>query len=203
MKKTSIKWIIKIVLISIAVTMAFTLASTELLGRSGYVVAFAVLAVFIILGIIFDMIGIAVTAASEAPFHAMAAHRERGAAQSLRLIKNADKVSSFCNDVVGDVSGIVSGSTAALLAARLMQGQSSESILVPLLISGAVTGLTIGGKAAGKTIAVGNSTAIVHRVGKLIHIFTGAKHLNKKEERGKREEGRGKREEESGKRKAK
>ena len=162
---------IKIVLISVAATMAFTLASTEILGRVGYAVAFAALAVFIILGIIFDMIGVAVTAASEAPFHSMASHRERGASESLRLIKNADKVSSFCNDVVGDVSGIVSGGVAVLLATRLMQGLSTENIMVPLLISGAVTGLTIGGKAAGKTLALKNCTAIVFKVGRLLNIL--------------------------------
>jgi len=169
--KTNFRWVIKIVLISVAVTMAFTLASTEVLGRAGYVVAFAILVAFILLGILFDIIGIAVTAATEAPFHSMAAHRERGSAEALRLIKNANKVSSFCNDVVGDVSGIVSGSTAALLAARLMQGISTVNLVVPLLISGAVTGLTIGGKALGKTTAINNSTAIVFQVGKILNFL--------------------------------
>ena len=158
-------------MISVAVTMVFTLASTEVLGRAGYVVAFAVLAVFIILGIVFDIIGIAVAVADEAPFHSMAVHRERGAREALRLIKNADKVTSFCNDVVGDVSGIVSGSTAALIAARLMQRLSTDNLMVPLLISGAVTGLTIGGKAAGKTFAINKSAVIALKVGKLLNIL--------------------------------
>ena len=170
-KKTNFRWLIKIVLISVAATMVFTLASTEVLGRAGYFVAFAVLAVFIIIGIAFDIIGVAVTAAAEAPFHSMAVHRERGAVESLRLIRNADKVSSFCNDVVGDVSGIVSGSTAALIAARLMQGLGTENLMVPLLISGAVTGLTIGGKAVGKTLAINNSTMIAHKTGRLLNIL--------------------------------
>jgi len=173
-KKTNFKWLIKIVLISVAASVVFTLASTEILGRAGYIVSFAVLAVFIVVGIVFDVVGIAVTAASTAPFNSMAAHRERGATESLRLIKNADKVTGFCNDVVGDVTGIISGTTAALIAARLMEGFSSESILFPLLMTGVVAGLTVGGKAAGKTIAINNSTAIVLRVGKLIH-FLGFK----------------------------
>ena len=169
--KTNFKWVIKIVLISVAATMVFSLASTEALGRAGFVIAFAILTAFIIIGIVFDIIGIAVTAATEAPFHSMAAHHERGAMESLRFIKNADKVSSFCNDVIGDVSGIVSGSTAALIAARLIQGRSNGSILVPLLISGAVTGLTIGGKAIGKSFAINNSTVIVLMVGKLANML--------------------------------
>ena len=174
-KKTNYKWLIKIVLISVAATMAFSLVSTEILGRAGYVVAFVVLALFVIIGIIFDIIGIAVATASEAPFHSMASHRERGAAESLRLIKNADKVSSFCNDVVGDVSGIVSGATAAMIAVLLAQGLNMENSMLSLLISGAVTGLTIGGKAAGKTFAINKSTRITLKVGKLLAAFNSNK----------------------------
>jgi len=169
--KTNIKWIIRIVVISVVASMVFTLASTEILGRAGYIMSFAILAVFIIVGIIFDIIGIAVTAATEAPFHSMAAHRERGAAESLRLIKNADKVNCYCNDVIGDVTGIISGTTAALIAARLMEGFSTENLLFPLLISGVVTGLTVGGKAIGKTLAFNNSTEIVLGVGKLVNFL--------------------------------
>jgi CBS domain containing-hemolysin-like protein len=169
--KTNFKWVIKIVLTSIAASVVFTFAATNVLERTGYLVAFAILAVFILLGIGFDIIGVAVTAAEEAPFHSMAARRVRGAAESLRLIKNADKVSSFCNDVIGDVSGIVSGSTAALIAARFVRGFSVDGMLTPILISAAVTGLTIGGKAAGKALAIKKSTAIVHKVGRMLHIL--------------------------------
>jgi hypothetical protein len=173
-KKSKIAWIIKIVLLSVVVSIVFTLASTEILGRAGYPVAFALLAVFIIIGIIFDIVGIAVTAATEAPFNSMASHRERGAAESLRLLRSVEKVTGFCNDVVGDVTGIVSGTTAALIAARLMDGFKSETLLFPLLISGAVTGLTIGGKAVGKIFALSKSTSIVHRVGILLSFIAPA-----------------------------
>ena len=178
--KTNIKWLIKIVLISVAASMAFTLASTELLGRAGYGVAFAALAVFIVIGIIFDIIGVAVTAAQEAPFHSMAAHHERGASESLRLIRNADKTASVCNDIVGDVSGIVSGATAALIAARLMKNHSTGSILLPLLISGAVTGLMIAGKAVGKTLALNKSTKIILGAGKIINSLQLKPHSKKR-----------------------
>ena len=170
--KTNYRWVIRIVLISVAASMAFTFASTEILGRTGNITAFAILVVFIGIGVVFDMIGVAVTAAKEAPFHSMAAHRQRGAAEALRLLKNAEKVSSFCNDVVGDVSGIVSGATAALISAKLMQSLTVDNILIQLLIPGAVAGLTIGGKAIGKTLAMSGSTAIVFRVGKLISIIS-------------------------------
>ena len=170
--KAGPRWVIKITVISIFVSMTFALASSKVLGSLGYVMAFVVLAVFILLGILFDIIGVAVTAASLAPFHSMAAHRERGATQAIRLIRNADKVASICNDVVGDISGIISGTTSALIATKLVNDFSLSNVLMQLLISGLVTGATVGGKAAGKALAINNSTSIVLDVGKLIGFFT-------------------------------
>jgi hypothetical protein len=170
-KKTNLKWLIKIILISLVASVVFTLASTEILGRAGYVVSFAILAAFIIVGIVFDVIGIAVTAANEAPFNSMATRRQRGAAESLRLIKNANRVTCYCNDVIGDVTGIISGTTAALIASRLMEGFNAENLLFPLLISAVVTGLTVGGKAVGKTFAFNMSTEIVLSVGRLLNLL--------------------------------
>ena len=170
-KKTNIRWVVRIVLISIAVSAVFTVTSSELLGRAGNLVAFVILVVFIGIGVVFDMIGVAVISAQEAPFHSMAARRERGASQALKLLKNAEKASSLCNDVVGDVSGIVSGATAAYITARLALTFNTESVLLQLLISSAVAGLTIGGKAAGKTLAMNRSVAIVLGVGRLVEFF--------------------------------
>ncbi|NLT13805.1 MAG: hypothetical protein GXY05_05635 [Clostridiales bacterium] len=168
--KTNKRWVVRITLISMCVSMAFTFASSEILGSAGYVMAFLVLAVFILLGIVFDIIGVAATAASPAPLHSMAAKKEAGAAEGLRLLRNAEKVSSICNDVVGDISGIVSGTTSSLIVARLMQDLSTENIMLQLSVSAVVTGLMIGGKAVGKTIAMNNSTRIVLDVGKLINL---------------------------------
>lgn len=155
-----------------AASVGFTSLSSGPLGRASYVVAFLFLFVFIMLGVVFDMIGVAVTAASPGPLHSMAARRERGSAEAIALVKNAEKVSSVCNDVVGDISGIISGATSAIIATRLMAGFSAETILIQLAISAAVTGLTIGGKALGKTTAINNSTAIVVRVGRIISFFS-------------------------------
>lgn len=152
-------------------SVVFTLASTEVLGRTGYIMSFTILAAFILVGIIFDVIGIAVTVANEAPFNSMATRRQRGAAESLLLIKKANVVTSYCNDVIGDVTGIVSGTTAALIAARLMEGLNNENLIFPLGISALVAGLTVGGKAIGKILAFNNSTEIVLSVGKLLNVF--------------------------------
>ena len=169
--KTNYRWVIKIVLISVVTTMLFTLISTEILGSAGYIVAFAALAIFIALGIIFDIIAIAVTASKEAPFHSMAAHKERGANESLKLKKNADRVTSFCNDVIGDVTGILTGATAALITARLMESLNTENLLFSLLLTGIVAGVSVGGKALAKAFAFNYSTEIVLRLGKIINLI--------------------------------
>ena len=172
MKKTNVRWVIQIVITSLVISMVFTFASAELLGNAGKAMAFVVLAVFIALGVVFDILGVATASASPVPFHSMASHRERGATEALWLLKNAEKVSSICNDVVGDISGIVSGATAAAIAAGLMRDLSTDNVIIQLLISGLVAALTIGGKAVGKTYALNNSTAIVLRAGKLLNLKT-------------------------------
>jgi len=168
--KTNIRWIIKIVIWSILLSAVFTLASSQLLGNADYVLAFIALILFILIGILFDIIGVAVTAADQTPFHSMASHKERGAAEALRLVRNAEKVSSFCNDVVGDISGIISGTTSATVVARLTQDFSAPNLVFNLVVSSLVAGLTIGGKAAGKGFAIGKSTEIVLAVAQVIHL---------------------------------
>lgn len=169
-RKTNVRWIVKIVLWSVILTVVFTLASSEILGNVGYVLAFVLLGVFIILGILFDVIGVAVTSADQSPFNSMASHKERGAAEALRLIKNAEKVSSICNDVVGDICGIISGATSAIIVSRLTEDLSVNNVIMQLAVSAAVAGSTIGGKACGKTVAINRSTDIVLGTARIINI---------------------------------
>jgi CBS domain containing-hemolysin-like protein len=164
-------WVVRVTVTAVAMSAVFTLVSSKTLAGAGFLPAVLALALFILVGILFDVVGVAVTAAREAPFHAMASHRERGAKEAIWLIRNANKVSSVCNDVVGDIAGIVSGTTAALIVGRLVTAFSWSELLVQLVISGLVTGLTIGGKAAGKIFALTRTTAIVLRAGQLVGIF--------------------------------
>ena len=71
------------------------------------VAAFIVLLLIVFLGILFDIIGVAVMSANEKPFHSMAAKKLPGAVEAMKLLRSAEKVSSFCNDVVGDICGVV------------------------------------------------------------------------------------------------
>ena len=130
-----------------------------------------VLAVFIGLGILFDIIGVAVTAADPRPFHSMAAHKEPGAKEALVLLRNAGRVSSVCNDVVGDICGIVSGATSAVIVARLQSGLSVQSVWISVGVTALVSGLTIGGKAIGKPFAMNQSKQVVYLAGRFLHLF--------------------------------
>lgn len=165
------RWILQIFFIAVALSAALSLLSETTLSGSGIAAAVAVLILFIALGILFDIIGVAVTAADERPFHSMAAHREPGAAEALRLLHHASRVSSFCNDVVGDICGIVSGTTAAIIVARLAQALSVRSVALSVGVTALISGITIGGKALGKTLAISQSTRVVFLVGRFLHIF--------------------------------
>ena len=140
----------------------------------------AVLLAFVLLGIVFDIIGFSVTAADPKPFHSMASHRTKGAKQALWLLKNADRVANFCNDVVGDICGIVSGTTAAVIVVQLQEAINYENILFSIVITALISGMTIGGKAAGKEFAMKKCTRIVYTTAKVMLFFGIGKSKNKR-----------------------
>lgn len=166
------KWITTIFGSTIGISAAMSLISNEVLNGSGLLVSFIVLLAIIFIGVIFDIIGVAVTAADERPFHSMAAKKVPEAATAIRMLRRAERVSSFCNDVVGDICGVVSGSASAVIAARAVMGlQPVVSSIVQLAMSALVAGLTVGGKAFGKSIAMNNSVLIIHAASKVIYSF--------------------------------
>ena len=159
-----------IFLVTIVVSGVISLISDEVMENSGMAVAFLILLTIVMVGIIFDIIGVAVTSADEKPFHSMAARKVPGAKESIKLLRNAERVSSICNDVVGDICGVVSGSASATIAVQVMQYFTfSTKQVIPLAMSAMVAGLTVGGKAIGKTFAVHSCTNIVYGVGKLLY----------------------------------
>jgi len=169
----TIRWVVTIFIVTIIVSSMISLISEEVMAGSGMLTAFLILFAIVLIGILFDVIGVAVTSADETPFHAMAARKVPGARESIRLLRQAEKVSSICNDVVGDICGVVSGSASATIAVQILQEFTfSWPRIVSLIMSALVAGVTVGGKAIGKTFAVNSSTMIVHFVGKVIYRFT-------------------------------
>lgn len=169
-RKKHIRWVVTIFLSTIFISGMISLISDELMAVSGMAVAFAILLLIVLVGILFDIIGVAVTSADEKPFHSMAARKVPGAYEAIRLLRNAERVSSICCDVIGDICGVVSGSASATIAAQILAklGTTRDSV-IPLVMSALVAGLTVGGKAVGKTFAMNSSTTIVHGVGRLVY----------------------------------
>ena len=171
-RNKTIRWVVTIFFTTILISGTISLLSDEIMARSGMAVAFLILLFIILIGIIFDIIGVAVTSADEKPFHSMAARKVPGAQEAIRLLRNAERVSSICNDVIGDICGVVSGSASATIAAQVLaKFDFSWPMVVSLVMSALVAGLTVGGKAIGKTFAMNSCTTIVHTAGKLIYFL--------------------------------
>lgn len=175
-RSRTIRWVVTVFLVTLVVSGMISLISDEIMASSGLLAAFAILLGIVFLGIIFDIIGMAVATASEKPFHSMAARKVPGAQEAIRLLRNAERVSSICNDVVGDICGVVSGSASATIAALILTHVDTVwPRAVSLGMSALVAGLTVGGKAIGKTIAVNSCTQIVHLVGRFLYTLNRLK----------------------------
>ena len=180
-RNKTVRWVITIFIITILITGIISFTSDLLMANSTMLVAFIILFVIVLIGIAFDIIGVAVTSADEKPFHSMAARKVPGAQESIRLLRNAERVSSICNDVIGDICGVVSGSASATIAAQVLRNfELSLENLIPLMMSALVAGITVGGKAMGKTVAMNSCTKIVHSVGNILWVFRHLRKTHKK-----------------------
>ncbi len=174
--RVNFRWIATISVASFLLSILMSYASSQALAHVGNIIAFLILFAFIAIGIMFDIIGVAATVSPEKKFHSMAARKVRGAKQAIWIVRNAEKVGSFCNDVVGDISGIISGATSAVIITHLTNnGTGLRSVILSLVITGCVSSLTIGGKAIGKTIGISRSEDIVFLVGRLLAFFSWKK----------------------------
>lgn len=173
-KKVKIQWAwpIKILFITLCISLVLNISSEAVISNVGLIVNIIILIIFIGISILFDMIGVAVTASNLEPFLAMASRKEKGAKQAIKLVKNAEKISSFCCDIVGDSCGILSGAVGANIVVRIYSATGDfMSVLVAGLVSSAIAAVTVFGKAVFKSVAVNYSTSIVLKVGKVINFF--------------------------------
>lgn len=169
--KTEWNWIFKVVLISFTLSIAMSYVSTTTIPNINIIAGTVVTLLFIGLGILFDIIGVAVTSADEKVFNSMSARKIKGAFLAVKMKKSAPKVSSLCCDIVGDTCGIISGTATATIAANLSKIAHINVLLVTLLSSAIAASLTIGGKAIGKSFAMNKSNIILYEFAKIISIF--------------------------------
>lgn len=163
------KWVLQVFIISFILSFIFS-------GLSSYLSNFNLLILIIItvltiaIGILFDMVGVAVLTANEAPFHARSAKKNKQATASLKLLKNSTKVSSICNDIIGDICGIISGSLGATITIYLCL-LNINPLLATIIVTSFISSLTVGGKAYFKNIATKKSDTIVLIAGKVLYFF--------------------------------
>lgn len=169
--KADYKWIATITITAFMITFVMSIFSESALRDISLTLSVLIVLLFILLGIIFDMIGVAVTVADKKVFHSMAAKKVKGAKLALKLIENNSKVSSFCNDVIGDICGILSGTASSTIAILLATKLKLNIFTVTLVITSLIAALTIGGKALGKSIAINNSNNILYKFARVINIF--------------------------------
>lgn len=170
-KKVNYFWILTITIITFILAIVLGFLSIVFMERVSLFGASAIVLLIVFIGIFFDLLGIAVTAATETPFHSMAASKVRGAKESITLIRNAGAVANFFNDVIGDISGIISGSASAAIIIKLNETVTVESTAASIILTAIIAGITVGGKAMGKEVALRHANHIVYRIGFLLSLL--------------------------------
>ena len=168
---SDLKWFITIFITTFLLSITFSYISTNAISSLELFPAMVILIVTIFIGIIFDIIGVAVTVAKEEELHAKASKKIQGAKTSIKLVRNSAKVANICADVIGDICGVLSGSIAALITIKMTE-KFGFTFNMQFIISAIVASLTVGGKALGKGVAQKNSTQIVHMVGSILERVT-------------------------------
>lgn len=160
-------WIITVAITTFLLSLFFSYISNTAITNLAVIPGIIILIVVILIGVIFDLIGVSVTIAKEEEFHAKATKRIRGAKTAIKLIRNSAKVSNFCADVVGDICGVLSGAISAIIALKLTENYGMDSNL-QFLISAFVASITVSGKAITKEFAKRNANKILSIVTKII-----------------------------------
>ena len=171
---SNMKWVFQSFAITFVLSVVFFFFSTNGVSNLSLLPAILILVVVIVIGILFDLIGVAVTVANEEEFHAKATKKIKGSKNSIQLIKNAPKVANICADVIGDICGVLSGSISALISIKIAS-EFQMPFNIQFVLSALVSAFTVSGKALGKDLANKNSTKIVHSVGIVLHKFQGNK----------------------------
>ena len=162
-----LNWAIKATFITLLLSFSFSFLGQFVLSKMGIIISIIVLLIFILVNCITDTIGISVASCNLEPFLSMVSRKEKGGIECINLVKNADKISNICSDIIGDICGILSGAIGTSIAIII----SKDNLLIAVLVSSFVSGLTVFFKAIGKNLAINNSVDIVIKTGKFIAFF--------------------------------
>ena len=170
-EKVDVKWIITIVIITFIISFGLSFVANSTIPNLSLIFGIIITLLFIFIGILFDIVGVAVTTADEAVFHSMNSRKVKGANVAVKFKKNADKTSSFCCDVIGDICGVISGAAGTTICAILVSKYHTDLLLTGLVITAIISSLTIGGKAIGKSFAINKSDIILYEFAKIVSNF--------------------------------
>ncbi len=177
--KYNLRWVVIVSVWTFILTILISIVAEVIFINTRLIIPFFILIIIILTGVIFDIIGISITVASDKPFHAMAADKVQGAMYAIKLLKNAGAVSNFCNDVIGDICGIVSGAAGINIVLQLSElAFLSNRTIMTIIISSFIAALTVGGKAIGKHIAIIQAHNIVFSTAKLLNFIDVKFRLN-------------------------
>jgi len=164
-------WIGVVFLLTFILSVLFSCITNIIAFNTNTIVISIIILIVIAIGIIFDMIGTSVLTSKEANFHAMGSKKIRGAKEAVHLIRNNVKVSSICNDIIGDICGVISGGLGAVLTIETARITHVNVAIITVVITALISALTVGGKAIFKGVAIKNADKILFNVSKIICIF--------------------------------
>ena len=171
-EKHNMRWVIMITIWTFIMAIIVSIVTESLVKNLNILLAFIILIIIILVGIFFDIIGIAVTTAEEKPFHAMASNRIEEAKYAIKLVRNAGQVSNFCNDVIGDISGIVSGAVGTTIIYKLISIYDIKNgTILSIIVTSLIASLTVGGKAFGKSVAILYSEKIIFQTARVFNFL--------------------------------
>jgi len=166
-------WALKIFFITLIISAGVSVIAEYFISSVPLIVAVIILSGLIALGVVFDIVGVAFASCDPKPFIAMSAKGDKKAHYALKMLKNADIVSNFCNDVIGDICGIVSGAAGAAITLKaLVFNAEMPEMAMSIIVSALIAACTVSAKAVGKNIAFKNSKNIVLNVGSMAHFFS-------------------------------
>lgn len=157
-------------LLTFVLSLLFTYIAGSVLNRISFLLlAFLLLTLVILFGVIFDMIGFAAAAADIEPLNARASNKVWGARQAVKMVKNADQVAVLCSDVMGDIASTLAGALGAVIIFKLLASRPflKEEALT-IIMTSLVAAMSVGGKAFGKGLALREATEIIFRLGQLL-----------------------------------
>jgi len=182
------RWPLIVLCIVLVVSFSFGVVSEIALSNASLAIAIIVILVFLVISILTDIVGVAITAVDIKPFRSMSAKKVSGAKEAVVLIKNAGKVASIFADIMGDVCGVLSGSAGAVITAIYLQNVTTEleAVLIASLVSAIIAGAIIASKAFCKGWAIKNCNQVILVLGKIIKVLTFNKIGNKKSKKNKK-----------------